>query len=154
MKNSHNIIQLDEILNEEINNYLNEGYVFENENFKFKNKIERPSFYNYSTFSNDYDVDVSESDIYVNWQVGFWLNNFGIENLIINIINVEGTYNVKLYDKQSDELAQESDKNINEIQWQFVTENAILREGKTLYVESADFDFNTKECIISFYETE
>jgi hypothetical protein len=70
-------------------------------------------------FSNDFDIDISESNIIINWRIGFWLNDMGVENFLIQVDNAEGTYHVKLLDKQTDGVSQEMDKNISEIPWRF-----------------------------------
>ena len=145
-------MKINTIIGEELQHLLKEGYVMEHDNFKFRQKVEKPSFNHYQTFSNDYDVDVSEADISVTWQVAFWLNDMGIENFIVRVIDVDGTYNVKLYDKQSDELSQEDDKNIAEIPWSFQIDYATLYLGSSLYIESLDFDFETKVCGVNFYD--
>lgn len=146
-------ININKILNEEIEKFLNEGYVFEHENFKFKSRIEQPSFYNYEGFSNDYDVDINESDIYINWHMGFKLNEFGVENLIIYVDSVEGTYKVQYLDKQTDEVIQESDKNIGDSNWSFNLDSPIMQMGKALYVNYIDFYFDTLESNVGFNES-
>lgn len=142
------------IIKEEIERFLNESYVHESDDFKFNQRITDSSFFNYAGFSNDYDIDIPESDIYVKWRVGFWLNDSGIEHFYINIDGVEGTYKLVYLDKQSDESVQESDKDISEFQWKFVVENATLHLHKTLYVSTLEFDFKTKTCKVVFYDYE
>jgi hypothetical protein len=139
------------IIREEYQEILKEGYVMEHENFRFKQKIENPSFFNIETFSNDYDVDVIESDIYVNWRIAFWLNDMGIDKFLVQGDSVEGTYKVELRDKQSDEVMQEIDKNIAEIPWKFQVLEATLVKDGTLYIEDLTFDFQTKICDVQFY---
>ena len=145
-------MEIKDIIQEEYKQILKEGYVMEHDNFRFKQKIENPSFFHIETFSSDYDVDVIESDIYVNWRIGFWLNDMGIENFLVQADSVEGTYKVELRDKQSDEVAQEIDKNIAEIPWKFQILEATLVKGGTLYIEDLSFDFATKDCYVQFYE--
>lgn len=145
-------MEIKDIIQEEYKQILKEGYVMEHDNFRFKERIENPSFFHIETFSNDYDVDVIESDIYVNWRIGFWLNDMGIENFLVQADSVEGTYKVELRDKQSDEVAQEIDKNIAEIPWKFQILEATLVKGGTLYIEDLSFDFATKDCYVQFYE--
>ncbi len=140
------------LIKEEVENILNEGYVMEHENFKFRQEIKNSTFYNYEAFSQDFDVDISESNIFVNWHIAFWLNDFGVENFIVNIDSVDGTYHVSLLNKQSDESEQEYDKDISEFQWKFVVDDAKLHKGKTLYIYSLDFDFKTKNCKVTFYD--
>ncbi|MFA5207286.1 MAG: hypothetical protein WC428_01275 [Candidatus Paceibacterota bacterium] len=126
----------------------------EHENFKFRQEIKNSSFYNFESFSNDFDVDVNESDLFINWHIGFWLNDFGVENFFVEIDGVDGTYKVVLLNKQSDEVEQENDKNIAEFPWKFKVTEANLRLGKTLYVDTLDFDFKTKICTVTFFDEE
>lgn len=144
-------MKINDIIKEEHLKLLKEGYVMEHDNFKFNQEIKNSSFYNYDNFSNDFDVDISESAIILNWRIGFWLNDMGVENFLVQADSVEGTYNVKLLDKQTDEVSQEMDKNIGEIPWRFEITEADLKLGGTLYVESLDFDFSTKKCVVTFY---
>jgi len=147
-------MKLKDIINEEYQKILKEGYVMEHDNFKFSQPIKNSSFYHYQNFSNDYDVNINESNIIVNWRIAFWLNDMGIENFLVRADSVQGTYKVILYDKQTDEVAQEIDKNIAEIPWKFEIPDAILRLRKTLYVDALDFDFETKVCRVTFFDSE
>lgn len=140
------------VINEEVQNFLNESYTMEHENFKFRQEIKNSSFYNYDNFSNDFDVDINESDIFVDWHIAFWLNDYGIEHFIVEVDSVDGTYKVGLLNKQTDEMEQENDKNIAEFQWKFVVDEATLYLGKTLYISTLDFDFKTKTCRVTFFD--
>jgi len=142
--------KLNNVVNEEIMKFLNEGVTMEHENFKFRHELKNSVFYNYSTFSNDFDVDITESDIFINWRIAFWLNDFGVENFIVNVDSVEGIYKVVLLNKQSDEVEQDIDKNIAEFQWKFIVDEANLQLNKTLYVNQLMFDFKTKNCKVIF----
>lgn len=144
--------KLNNIVNEEIKKFLNEGFTMEHENFKFRQELKNSVFYNYSTFSNDFDVDITESDIFINWRIAFWLNDFGVENFIVNVDGVEGMYKVVLLNKQSDEIEQDNNKNIAEFQWKFIVDQASLHLGSTLYVTQLDFDFKSKNCKVTFNE--
>lgn len=138
------------ILNEEINKYLKEGYVVSDDKFIFNERLTNSSFYNYDSFNSEYDSDIVESDVIITWKVSFWLNQMGIENLVIDIQKIEGTYMLQLFDKQSEELKHETLKNIEEIEWKFVISDASLTKGGSLYVSSLDFDFKTKTCNVGF----
>jgi len=140
------------VINEEVQNFLNESYTMEHENFKFRQEIKNSSFYNYDNFSNDFDVDINESDIFVDWHIAFWLNDYGVEHFIVEVDSVDGTYKVGLLNKQTDEMEQENDKNIAEFQWKFVVDEATLYLGKTLYINTLDFDFKTKTCSVTFFD--
>lgn len=143
-------MEIKDIITEELKNILKEGYVMEHDNFKFKQKIVKPSFYNFQSFSNDYDVDVIEHDIYANWRIGFWLNDMGVEKFIIQVDSVEGTYKVEMRDKQSDEIAQEIDKNIGEIPWRFQVDDTAILKGGSLYISDMEFNFDTKICDVEY----
>jgi len=143
---------VDNVINEEVENFLNESYTMEHENFKFRQEIKNSSFYNFETFSNDFDVDITESDIIVNWHIAFWLNDFGIEHFIVDVDGVEGTYKVDLLNKQTDELEQENNKDIAEFPWKFRIDEATLYLSKTLYINTLEFDFKTKICKVTFFD--
>lgn len=143
--------EIQNIIKEEVQNFINEGVTMEHENFKFRQEIKNSVFYNYGAFSNDFDVDIKESDIFVNWHIAFWVNDAGVENFIVTVDGVDGTYKVILLNKQSDEVEQDNDKNIAEFQWKFIVEEASLHLGKTLYISNLDFDFKSKNCRVTFY---
>lgn len=143
---------VDDVVNEEVQKFLNESYTMEHENFKFVQRMKNSSFYNYDTFSKDFDVDINESDIVISWHISFWLNDSGVENFMVNIDGVTGAYRVGLLNKQTDELEQENDKDIAEFQWKFIVDDATLYLGKTLYISTLDFDFKTKTCRVTFYD--
>jgi len=138
----------------EIKKIINEEILSHNERtpiFRFTGKAEKnPSFYKFQAHSNDYDVDITESDISVTWRVGFWLNDNGIENFTIDVESVQGTYHVELYDKQTDELSQENDRDISEVPWKFEIWEAPLEKGGALYITDISFDFETKVCTVDF----
>ena len=143
-------MDINEIINKEIKNYLNEGYVVSDERFIFNERLTNSSFYNYSAFTTEYDSDIVESDVVITWKVSFWLTQMGIENLIIEIQKIEGTYTLQLYDKRTDELKHETPKNIQDVDWKFVVGDANLAKGGSLYITSLDFDFKTKTCRVNF----
>jgi len=145
-------MEIKNIIREEFLNLMNEGYVMEHDNFKFQQKVENPSFFHFQSFSGDHDVDVIESDIYVSWRIGFWLNDMGVENFLVQADSVQGTFKVELRDKHSDEVVQELDKNIAEVPWRFQILDATLPKGGTLYIENLSFDFETKVCDVEFYD--
>lgn len=147
-------MELKDIIKEEFQKILKEGYVMEHENFKFRERIKNSSFYNYDNFSNDFDVDIDESDIIVNWRIGFWLNDMGVENFLVKVESVEGTYRVVLLDKQTDEVSQEIDKNIADEPWKFEFTDATLKLNDVLYISTLDFDFKTKICSVTFYDSD
>jgi hypothetical protein len=142
------------IITEEVKKFLNESYTIGGDNFNFKQQVPRAYFYNYENYSNDYDVTIDQSNIIATWQITFWLNDMGIENFTAEIEKVEGIYMVEMFDKQTDELKQQTEKNIAEIQWSFQTdENAVIEPGKSLYIKDLTFDFIKKSCTPTFYVT-
>jgi len=147
-------MEIKDIIKEELQTILKEGYVMEHDNFKFRQMIEKISYYNFQGFSNDFETDVTESEIAVNWRIGFWLNDQGVENFLVQVDSVEGTYHVQYLHKQSSEVEQEMDKNISEVPWRFDIPQTTLRMGDGLYIESLEFDFQTKVCTVNFFETE
>lgn len=149
-------MKIKDIINEEFEKILKEGYMMEHDNFKFHQQIE-PSminFYNYEIFSNDFDVNIIKNEIFVNWRIGFWLNSVGVENFLVQVDNVEGIYKIELRDKQSDEVTQKNDKNINEVPWKFQIYDAKLKLRDSLYIKSLDFDFETKICNVTFFDSD
>jgi hypothetical protein len=143
-------MKLNEIIQEEMVNVLNEAYSMEHENFRFRQRVRDSWFNNYEGFSNDYDTDITESDIIVNWHIIFWLNDFGVENFVINVDSVEGIYRVQLLNKQTDMTEQEVDKDISEIDWKFEVGDAALQLNGSLYVTGLNFDFKTNVCRVQF----
>ena len=75
-------------------------------------------------------------------------------NLSVQVDGVQGTYNVKLYDKQTDEEAQNTDRDINEVKWKFNVSDASLQKGGGLYIQDATFDFETLICDVDFTPSE
>ena len=141
------------VVDNEIRKFITEGYVMEHDNFKFRQELTNSSFYNFKKFSNDFDIDISESNIFVNWRIGFWLNDNGIENFLVKVDSVEGSYKVMLFNKQTDEVEQENDKNIADEPWKFQIYDAMLKLNDTLYIKSLDFDFQTKICTVTFFDS-
>jgi hypothetical protein len=141
----------------EIKDIINEEILSHNERqpiFRFTDNVENPSFLKFQAYSNDYDVDITESNISVTWRTGFLLNDNGIENFMIDIESVQGSYHVELHDKQSDELAQENDRDIKEVPWRFHVIDTPLEKGGALYVTTLSFDFETKVCSVDFTPSE
>jgi len=142
----------DKIIKEEIQKFINEGYVMTDDRFDFKQRLTNSYFYGYQNFTTDFDEDIVGSDIVVTWKVSFWLNQFGIENLIIDVEKIEGYFLLELYDKQTDELKQETQKNIQDFQWKFDldSDEVCLKKGGTLYITELEFNFKDGVCRIKF----
>jgi len=145
--------QVNSIINEEIENFIFESVSMEHENFKFRQNIKNSSFYNYSSFSQDFDVDINESSIFINWHIAFWLNDLGVENFIVVIDSVDGQYRLDLLDKQTDELTQQTDKDIAATEWKFEVDDADLHMNDSLYIDMLDFDFKTNTCRVTFFDS-
>lgn len=143
-------MKINDIIQEELKSVLSEGYVMKDERFKFNQNVKNASFYNYASFSSEFDTDITESDLWVNWSVSFWLNDNGIENLLIEIEKVSGEFIVEMYNKQSDKEEQSIPKEISEFPWKFVIDEAVLAKGGGLYVSGMDFDFKTNICTVTF----
>lgn len=141
-------MNFNDIIKEEIQGLLNEAYVMSDDRFHFNERLTNSTFYNYESFTTEFDSDIIQSDIVVTWKVSFWLNQMGIENLIIDIEKVEGTYILQLFDKHTDERKQETQKNIQEVDWKFVIEEANLIKGGSLYISELEFDFKTNTCSV------
>lgn len=147
-------MEINNIVKDEFKKFLTEGYVMEHDNFRFRQELKNSSFQKFQNFSNDFDVDISESDIFVNWRIGFWLNDNGVEHFIVKVDSVEGTYKVMLFNKQTDEVEQDNDKDIAEHPWKFQIYDATLKLNDSLYIDYLDFDFETKICIVTFFDSD
>ena len=142
--------KLNTIIGEELKTFLNEGYVMTDDRFKFKQRLNNSRFYGYETFTTEFDTAITGSDIIVNWRVLFWLNEFGIENLIVDVESVEGTFLLEMHDLQSDELMQETPKNIRDFSWKFIVDEVSITKGGSLYITELLFDFKNKTCRVLF----
>jgi hypothetical protein len=138
------------IINEEVSKFLKESFSHEDEHLKFRIRMENPSFHNFSSFSNDHDVDVTEHNIIVDWHVGFSINELGINTFNVFVDRVTGSYRVVLYNRQSDEVEQTLDKNIEETRWKFNIDDCSVAIGGSLAVTAMDFDFATNSCLVHF----
>jgi len=146
-------ISMNDIIKEEVQKFAEEKprVATTNNDFRFVQQVPKVFFYNYSSFSTDYDVDVKESNIVVTWQVSFWVNSSGIQKFIIEGQKVEGPYNIELYDQHSYELKQQTQKNIQDDQWKFIVEDDVmLTLDRPLNVKDLEFNFKNKTCKLSF----
>jgi hypothetical protein len=145
-------VMITKMVQEEMGKLLNESYIMSDDRFKFKQRVTNSFFYNYSTFTTEFDTDIKESDMVVSWTISFWLNQMGIENFIIDVEKIEGTFTMEMYDLHTDELKQQTPKNIQDFEWKYVIDDdkAMLMMGKSLYIHELDFDFKTKTCTVTF----
>ena len=141
--------KINQIINEEIS-ILNENISFEPEQLLFNQLVTNPGFYNFDDVYDNYDEQVVNSNIGIQWRLGFDIQESGIKNIIPYIINVYGDYDIELRDIHSDELIQRIAKDISEIKWEFKIENFILSPDKPTYVDSVSFDMKTRICEVDF----
>jgi hypothetical protein len=143
------------MIREELNDMLSEANGSNNK-FNFTTRFIKGNskrdieFYNYETFTTEFDTNIINYDITINWSAYFWLNDFGIENFILNGENVGGVIMLEMRDKISDEVKQETQKNIQDFNWKFIADEASLVKGGSLYVHHLIFDFKEKTCTIVF----
>lgn len=143
-------MKINDIIQEELKGVLSESYVMKDERFKFKQNVRNASYYNYASFTQEFDTDITESDLWVAWSVAFWLNENGIENLNIEIENVSGQFVLEMFNKQTDKEEQKLPKEISEYPWKFIIDQASLDKGGSLYISGMDFDFETNMCTVTF----
>lgn len=144
---------MNDIIKEEVEKFIEEKphIATSNKDFQFTQQIPDVVFYNYSTFSNDYDVDVKQSNIILTWQIVFVVDSKGIQKFIVEGQKVEGPYSIELYDQHSSELKQQTQKNIQDNQWKFVIDdNVVLVPNNPLIVKNLEFDFKNNTCKLNF----
>lgn len=140
------------IIQEEILGFLFESHIVGGDSLKFKQAVPNVFFYNYNTFTSEFDTDITQSNIVVTWGISFRLNSQSVEKFVIDVEKVEDYFMLKLLDLQTDELKQETPKNINDFQWKFDIddEKAMMMMNQPLYIKELDFDFKNKTCIVTF----
>lgn len=145
-------MEIKDIILEEFTNFMNEAYAMKDSRLEFTQRLtNRSQFNNYQSFTGDFDGKIEESDINIFWGISFWLNDQGIENFVVEIKKVEGTYKLLLLNKQTDKQEQETVKNIDEVDWNFVIdEQTSLMKGGSLYIDSLNFDFANQICRVNF----
>jgi len=140
--------QFDDIIKEEIQKFASEDSS-NKDKFQFR-QVVNADFYNYDTFSSDYDTDIATIPITVNWGLKFTLNDKGVQKFDVVINSVEGIYVLDMLDKQTDQSVQKSNKNIAEINWKFNIIDIEVVVGMGLYISDLDFDFKNKICAVTF----
>lgn len=128
---------------------INESTIINDNKFKFFEDKMDVIFLNHEFTSQEYDIDINNNNISVEWDVNFWINNNGIENIIININEISGTYDVLLIDKETGDTIKNINKNINEIEWKFNVDYDGLFKNKSLYINTLVFDFKEKTCTVN-----
>ena len=146
-------ISMNDIIKEEVQKFAGERprVAASNNDFHFVQQVPKIFFYNYSSLSTEYDVDVRESNIVLTWQITFLVDSMGIQKFMIEGQKVEGPYRIELYDQHSYELKQQTQKNIQDNQWKFIVEDdVVLTLEKPLRVKDLEFDFKNNICKLSF----
>jgi hypothetical protein len=140
--------QFNDIIKEELQKFVGEDTP-NGDKFQFR-QVVNADFYNYDTFSSDYDTDIATTPITVNWGLKFTVNDKGVQKFDVVINSVEGIYVLDMLDKQTDQSVQKSNKNIAEVNWKFNIINIEIQIGFGLYVSDLDFDFKNKTCAVTF----
>lgn len=146
-------MNVNDIIQDEVKKVLTEGVVGGDENFTFVQPIDpsRIALNNFQYFTDDFDVTLIDATIAITWKVGFWVNQNGIENFMLDVVGVEGMFTMELRDKQSDEVVRNEQKNINDVEWKFVVNRDVpLTIGGSFYADGLDFDFNNNVCTVKF----
>jgi len=107
-------------------------------------------FHNYEAFTADFDTKVIPSKIKVFWNVNFMVNPEGISKFSVEVERVEGQYMLQMFDKHTDEMMQETPKNIAETKWRFQVEEVAMEQAGILYVLELHFDFKNNVCEVVF----
>jgi hypothetical protein len=108
-------------------------------------------FNNYEAFTTDFDTKVNPAGkITIYWGVGFVTNPEGIYKFDVEIERVEGAYILQMFDKHTDELMQETPKNIADTKWTFQVNEVALEQGGFLFVRELEFDFKNNICDVTF----
>ena len=108
------------------------------------------TFINYEGFTADFDTSIDTSKITIHWSVNFLVNPEGIYKFNIEVEQVEGQYLLRMYDKHTDELMQETPKNIADIKWRFQIDEVTIEQGGFLFARELEFDFKNNVCVVVF----
>lgn len=108
------------------------------------------NLYNYEPFTGDFDSSIDRTKIIVHWGVSFLVNPEGIFKFNVDVESVEGQYIVKMFDKHTDELMNETPKNIAEVKWRFQVDEVAIENGGFLFVRELSFDFKNNLCEVIF----
>ena len=107
-------------------------------------------YHNYEGFTADFDTNVDRSKITIHWGVTFMVNPEGIYKFSVEVESVEGQYLLQMLDKHTDELMQETPKNIADTKWRFQIDEFVLENNGFLFVTALSFDFKTNVCKVTF----
>ena len=107
-------------------------------------------YYNYEGFTSDFDSGIDRSKITIYWGISFMVNPEGVYKFSVEVDKVEGQYLLQMFDKHTDELMQETPKNIAETKWRFQIDDFVLENNGFLFVRELSFDFKTNVCEVTF----
>ena len=107
-------------------------------------------YYNYEGFTSDFDSGIDRSKITIYWGISFMVNPEGVYKFSVEVDKVEGQYLLQMFDKHTDELMQETPKNIAENKWRFQIDDFVLENGGFLFIRELSFDFKTNVCEVTF----
>jgi hypothetical protein len=149
-------MKLKTLIKEEINDMVREvaaeapGATLVRDNrLKFASPV-NAEFHNYEGFTTDFDTKAIPAKITVFWGVSFMVNPEGISTFNVEVEKVEGQYMLQMFDKHTDEMMQETPKNIAETKWQFKVDEVMIEQGGFLFVRELHFDFKNNLCEVVF----
>ena len=137
------------IINEEIAQLQSRKYT--NDNFIFNTNIIDSDFRNYPELSKEYEIDITESNIMVNWTVYFSLSQSGIDNLNVVINDIKGFYIPIQIDNHTQETTDLGKKEIIFREWDIIyLQDIVLSNSIPLSIKTLEFDFQSKKCVVRF----
>jgi hypothetical protein len=149
-------MKLKSLIKEELNDMVREvaaeapgATLVKDDRLKFASVV-NADFYNYEGFTADFDSGIERSKITVYWGVNFLVNPEGIYKFNIEVERVEGQYLLQMFDKQTDEMMQETPKNIADNKWRFQIDEVAIEQGGFLFVRELTFDFKNNICEVTF----
>ena len=149
-------MKLKSLIKEELNDMVREvaaeapgATLVKDDRLKFASVV-NAEFHNHDGFTADFDTKADPSKITVHWNVNFLVNPEGIYKFNIEVESVEGQYILQMLDKQTDELMQETPKNIAEIKWRYQINEVVVEQGGFLFVSALSFDFKNNICEVTF----
>lgn len=129
---------------------INES-VSDNNGFHFVEQVTKIRSSGYDSYNSEYDSVVEIGGINLYWSLKLITSETGVDKMVISIDKLEGQYNIKSYDQQSDELVQETTNNISDIEWKFIVGNdTVLKLNGSLYVDQINLWFDKNECEVFF----
>jgi hypothetical protein len=149
-------MKLKSLIKEELNDMVREvaaeapgATLVKDNRLRFASPV-NAEFHNYEGFTADFDTKADTAKITVHWNVNFLVNPEGIYKFNVEVESVEGQYLLQMFDKHTDELMQETPKNIAEIKWRFQVDEVMVEQGGFLFVRELIFDFKNNLCEVVF----